>query len=242
MNPKRKKLRSPFLLGICIFLTALLWVFWVPASWAQQQPGMQQQPGIMVYPPQYNYPPSGVGPAPAPYLGVPTYNPNAPSYLQYPSQSAYFQGMMIPPNSIQPGAYPLSGASPLYGPQQGFPARMRSCQYSSPMVSSSSPQVAPGNPQAIPEIKRPWPKAIGNMPAPQEVVGSSPIDPSVMAMLPASLRRQVEEGNLLPEIKREMQNQVSPSSQPKSLGSTQPNTSKPTNDATFPQFSQFPPP
>ncbi len=230
MNPKQMKWRSPFLLGICIFLTALLWVYWVPALWAQQQPG------IMVYPPQYNYPPSGVGPAPAPYLGVPTYNPNAPAYLQYPAQSAYFQGMMIPPNSIQPGA------SPLYGPQQGFPARMRSCQYSSPMVPSSPPQVAPGNPQAIPEIERPWPRAIGNMPAPQGVVGSSLIDPSVLAMLPASLRSQVLEGNLLPEIKREMQDQISPTLSPSSQGSTERKANIPKNDTRSPQSPQFPAP
>ncbi len=114
MNPRRKKWGGSYLLGTCIFLTTL-WVFGVPTLWSQQA-------GIPGYQYQFGYPPPGVGPAPAPYLGAPTYNPNAPAYLQYPGQSAFFQGMMIPPQSIQP-----SGSS-FYGPQQGSTNRVRSCQ------------------------------------------------------------------------------------------------------------------
>jgi len=132
MNPRRKKWGSSYLLGTCIFLTTL-WVFGVPTLWSQQAgfPGFQYQ----------FIPPAGQ--APTPYLGAPTYNPYAPSYLQYPGQSAFFQGMMVPPGAIQP-----SGSS-FYGPQQGSPARVRSCQYSSPMVPPPPPATFERDPKSI---------------------------------------------------------------------------------------------
>jgi len=181
MNPRRKKWGSSYLLGTCIFLTTL-WVFWVPALWSQQAgfPGFQYQ---------FGYPPPGVGPAPAPYLGAPTYNPNAPAYLQYPGQSAFFQGMMVPPGASQP-----SGS--FYGPQQGSPNSVRSCQYSSPMMPPLPPQAAQPPSTGIPEAS-PWPGSDTLLL--RQVTGSGPINQSVLGTAAGGLIKQLNEGNVQEE-------------------------------------------
>jgi len=180
MNPRRKKWGSSYLLGTCTFL-AVLAVLGVPTLWSQQTgfPGGQYQ---------YGYPPPGVGLAPAPYLGAPTYNPNASSYLQFPGQSAFFQGMMIPPQGIQP-----SGSS-FYGPQQGSAIRVRSCQYSSPMVPQLPLSQAPQSPSSEAPVVSPWPGS-GALSL-QQVAGSGPIIQSFLGAAAGGLINQLDERNV----------------------------------------------
>jgi hypothetical protein len=177
MNPRRKKWGTPCILGICIFLTTL-WVFGVPTLWSQQA----NIPGINY---RFGAPLPGVGPALAPYVGAPTYNPNAPSYLQYPGQSAFFQGMMVPP-----GVLPPSGSS-FYGPQQASPVRVRSCQYSSPTVPPPPPSLVPQSPSTGVPVGVPWPGATDAVEI-KSTKRDGNYDPSAWSSLPDGFRNQLK--------------------------------------------------
>jgi len=166
MKPKEKKCgHFSFVLGMRLILAALIG-FGAPVLWAQQAvlpPG----DGYQV---PYGYPPSAITPGPTPYLGAPTYNPNVPSYLLYPPQSRYFQGMMMPQQPPQPGVS-------FYGPQRASPSLLKSCQYTIPRTPPSSP-AAPEAPSTATPVEGPLLGSGGGLAAQalRQIAGEQPME------------------------------------------------------------------
>lgn len=102
--------------------------------------------------PNYPYPylsPGAGSQTPTPYLGAPTYNPNAQSYLLYPPTSRYFQGMLMPP---QP---PQSSGSSFYGPQQTLPGLLQSSGQRS-CSATNLPAQSLKAPSPTTPVQSPW--------------------------------------------------------------------------------------
>ena len=186
MKVKRKILRSSLFLILLLLCGSPLWA---------QQAGLPYNP----------YNPSMMGQAP--YLGAPTYNPNSPSYLFYPPQSRYFQGMLMPNQPPQPdGSF--------YGPQQAPPGFVRSGQRSCAFSPPQAPSVIQPEPPVTTPVQGLWPGMEGATVAQEiaQTTSGQPISRSAVDGSLALLRRQPEARKEQPKQEESAAKKNSPSS------------------------------